>query len=101
MLRRFLIFGSLAVLLCAVVMVVLAAKSTEGLASALAIWGFVLTALGVVLGIAGLRAVRTADNPEPNTQVIKSNSGDAIGVQNGTMNVNRPSSPKANQRDNK
>ncbi|SDP64646.1 hypothetical protein SAMN04487914_1232 [Arthrobacter sp. ok909] len=100
MLRRVLIFGSVAVLVCAVVMVVLAARTPEGLVSALAIWGFVLTGVGVVLGVVGLRAAKPAGNSGSGMQVVKAERGDAFGVQNGTMNVNKPSKPEAKRRDN-
>lgn len=80
-------------------MVVLAARSPEGFASALSIWGFVLTVIGVVLGLVGLRTAKPAVSSMPEVQVIQSQQGDAFGVQNGTMNVNRPSGSRAKQDD--
>lgn len=102
MLRRSLFLGSLAVLVCAVVMVVLAGKSPAGLASALGIWGFVLTAVGVLLAVVSLWTAKPPDKPRPNLQNIqvnKAEQGDVFGVQNGTMNVNPPSRPEDKQRD--
>ncbi|MHA7181356.1 hypothetical protein ACX80J_14730 [Arthrobacter sp. MDB2-24] len=100
MLSRLLIFVSIVVVVCAVVMVMLAAKNPEGLASALGIWGFVLSVVGIVLGVAGLQTAKPTSDPVPGVQVIHAQQGDAFGVQNGTMNVDRRSSPEAKLSDN-
>jgi hypothetical protein len=88
--RRFLVAGSVVVVVVAGVMVVRAAGSPDGLAGALGVWGFVLAAVGVVLAAVALwPAAREGGSSRTNVQVVRSERGDAFGVQNGNQYVKR------------
>lgn len=87
MIRRSLIAIASVAVLVAVVMVVTAANSPDGFASALGIWGFVLAIVSVVVGIGGLWPQRSKDDPASDTQINYSEQGDVYGVLNGDQYV--------------
>lgn len=91
MVRRGLAFTSVVLVVVAVVMVVRASSGSGGLASATGVWGFVLTAVGVVIGAVSLWPVVTERRRRDGVslQVIRADTGDAFGVQDGSQHVDR------------
>ena len=91
MVRRGLAVASLVLVLVSVGVVLRASNSPDGLAVATGVWGFVLSAAGLVLGALSLWPVvaerRRRDTQ--NVQVIEAHNGDAFGVQNGSQHVDR------------
>jgi hypothetical protein len=89
MVRRFIAVVSAVVVVVAVAMVIVALRSPAGAASALGVWGFILTALGVVLGAVSL----WLNGPElgpGDVQNVTAQQGDAFGVQGGgDLRMNR------------
>lgn len=96
MVRRGLAVASAVLVVVSVAMVLRASNSPDGLAAATGVWGFVLTAAGVVLGAVSLWPVvaQRRRRGTGNVQVIRAHNGDAFGVQNGSQYVDRkPGTP--------
>lgn len=89
MMRRIITIVSLVLVLVAVAMVLLAIRSPEGLAGAEGLWGFVLAAVGVILGSVALWPAATRRQPDVGGQHISATGGDAYGVHTGNMHVER------------
>lgn len=77
----------------AVVMVVLAARSSGGIDGAVGIWGFVLTAVGVVLGVVALWPSGSRRDKDQSAQVNLAERGDMFVSQHGDVRVNRGRRP--------
>lgn len=89
MIRRILVWGASAVALVAVVIVVIAIVSHGGIDNALAIWGFILAIVSVLLGICSLLPYSRNNVSRGDVQVNTSERGDVYGSMNGNQYINQ------------
>lgn len=95
MIRRILVWGASAVALVAVIIVVIAIVNHGGTDNALAIWGFVLAIVSVLLGIFALLPVSRNNVSRGDVQVNSSEHGDVYGSMNGNQYFNQAGRSKS------